>query len=152
MMDHFHGLFITDYHFFLDLCTIHIVNKEYSGCCSMSHAILIYLKKASLKPEKEGGKHISSDLPSNLTISSLTTFANSTGRTKRSVLNNSALRVNWAWGELLHSQVCGLWFLLLTAHMDWKSCLCSQWFLSPLWILQFYLAFHPWTPTLCSCK
>lgn len=83
MMDHFHDLFIADYHFFLDLYTIHIVNREYSGRCSLSHAILIYLEKASLKLEKEGGKHISSDSPSNLTISSLTAFANSTGRKKK---------------------------------------------------------------------
>lgn len=90
------------------------------------------------------------DFNSSLTISSLTFFANTTE--KKSLLNNSVLRVNWAWGELLNSQVCGLWFLLLTAHMDFKPCLCNQWFLSLLWMLQFCLAFHPLMPALWSCE
>lgn len=56
-MDHFHDLFIADNHFFLIFIPLTLL-IERTGCCGLSSAIFIYLKKASLKLEKEGGKYV----------------------------------------------------------------------------------------------
>lgn len=59
MVGHFHDLSVAAKTFFLDLHNLHFVNREESGFCSLSSAVLIYHKKAPSNVEKEGVKHIS---------------------------------------------------------------------------------------------